>query len=280
MSQTSNSILLIGESGVGKTHYGAQLLRRLMRIPGALRMNGAANNLEAFEAALENLDEGRAAGHTARSVNVDSVWPIVNAAGREGNLVWPEYGGEQIKSVIENRRLPDAWQRRVHAADAWLLLIRLQQTSIGDDIFSKRLVDLKGVPVENREVHPSDQARLVELLQMLIFTYRSTSRSHGLPRLGILLTCWDETAIAPTPLEALAVRLPLVSAFVKSNWRQPLIMGLSALERPLNPTSRDTEYARKGPEHFGYVINANGTKSSDLTLPIYHLLDASARVDR
>jgi hypothetical protein len=72
---------------------------------------------------------------------------------------------------------------------------------------------------------------------------------------------------------ALAARLPLVSAFVQSNWRDPLIMGLSALERPLSPTSGDPEYASKGPEHFGYVIAADGTKSSDLTLPIHDLLD-------
>lgn len=276
MSRTSNSILLIGESGVGKTHYGAQLLRRLMRVPGALRMNGAASNLEAFEVALESLDEGRAAGHTARSVNVDSVWPVVDAHGREADLVWPEYGGEQIKSVIENRRLPDAWQKRVREADAWLLLIRLQQTSVGDDMFSKPLADLKGVSVENREVHPSDQARLVELLQMLIFSHGPVSTSRSLPRLGVLLTCWDEVGIARTPPEALEARLPLVSAFVRSTWRQPLIMGLSSLERPLSPTTRDMEYASKGPEHFGYVVEANGAKSGDLTLPIHHLLDGDA----
>lgn len=275
MSHASKSILLIGESGVGKTHYGAQLLRRLMRVPGALSMNGAATNLEAFEAALESLDEGRAAGHTARSVNVDSVWPVVDTDGRRADLVWPEYGGEQIKSVIDNRRLPDTWQKRVDQADAWLLLIRLQQTSVGDDMFSKPLVDLKGGSVENGEVYPSDQARLVELLQMLIFSHRSTSKSHRLPRLGLLLTCWDEAGIAQTPSEALEARLPLVSAFVRSNWRRPLIMGLSALERPLSPTTRDMEYASKGPEHFGYVFDANGTKSGDLTLPIYYLLDAS-----
>lgn len=276
MSQTSNSILLIGESGVGKTHYGAQLLRRLMQRSGVLRMNGAATNLEAFEAALESLDEGRAAGHTARSVNVDSIWPVVDADGREADLVWPEYGGEQIKSVIENRRLPDVWQKRVNEADAWLMLIRLQQTSVGDDMFSKPLADLKGGSVENREAHPSDQARLVELLQMLIFSHRSTSRSHHLPRLGVLLACWDEAVISQTPSEALEARLPLVSAFVQSNWWQPLIMGLSALERPLSPTARDMEYASKGPEHFGYVVEANGTKSDDLTLPIWHLLEADA----
>ncbi|MFD2430565.1 hypothetical protein ACFSUK_25825 [Sphingobium scionense] len=182
MSGPSNSILLVGESGVGKTHYGAQLLRRLMRVKGALRMNGAATNLEAFETALESLDEGRAAGHTARTVNVDSVWPVVDSGGRRADLIWPEYGGEQIKSVIENRRLPDAWQKRVDGADAWLLLVRLQQAIVGDDMFSKPLADLKGTSVENREVHQSDQARLVELLQMLLFSYGSAQRrseSHG-----------------------------------------------------------------------------------------------------
>ncbi|MCG7324650.1 hypothetical protein [Achromobacter sp. ACRQX] len=276
MSQTCNSILLVGESGVGKTHYGAQLLRRLMRMPGALRMSGAATNLEAFEAALESLDEGRAAGHTARSVNVDSVWPVIDADGRKADLVWPEYGGEQIKSVIDNRRLPSAWQKRVDEADAWLLLFRLQQTHVGDDMFTKPLAGLKGVSVDNGEVHPSDQARLVELLQMLIFSYRSTCRSNLLPRLGVLLTCWDEAEIAQTPSEALEARLPLVSAFIRSNWRESSIMGLSALERPLSPTTRDMEYAIKGPEHFGYIVEANGTKSGDLSLPIYRLLDVSA----
>lgn len=274
MSGPSNSILLVGESGVGKTHYGAQLLRRLMQVKGALRMNGAATNLEAFETALESLDEGRAAGHTARTVNVDSVWPVVDVEGRQANLVWPEYGGEQIKSVIENRRLPEAWQKRIDGANAWLLLVRLQQAVVGDDMFSKPLADLKGASVENREVDQSDQARLVELLQMLLFSYRSTEKAQRVPRLGVLLTCWDESATAQTPSEALTARLPLVSAFVRANWRQPLIMGLSALERPLSPTTRDMDYASRGPEQFGYVIEADGTKDSDLTLPIHHLLNA------
>lgn len=273
MSGPSNSILLVGESGVGKTHYGAQLLRRLMQVNGALRMNGAATNLEAFETALASLDEGRAAGHTARTVNVDSVWPVIDGKGRQANLVWPEYGGEQIKSVIENRRLPEAWQKRIDGANSWLLLVRLQQAIVVDDMFSKPLADLKGASVENNEVHQSDQARLVELLQMLLFSYRSTERVKEVPRLGVLLTCWDEAATAQTPFEALTARLPLVSAFVRAKWRQPLIMGLSALERPLSPTTRDMDYASKGPEQFGYVIKADGTRDSDLTLPIHHLLN-------
>lgn len=275
MSAKSHSILIIGESGVGKTHYGAQLLRRLMNVQGALSMNGAATNLEPFEAALESLNEGRAADHTARSVYVDSEWPVIDANGSQADLVWPEYGGEQIKSMIETRRLPDAWQVRINKADAWLLLIRLQQTRMGDDMFSKPLNDLRGATSENTEVRPSDQARLVELLQMLLFSHAATARAGHAPTLCVLLTCWDEAAFAGTPSEALRERLPLVSAFVRANWRNPLTMGLSALERPLSPTERDLAYAIRGPEHFGYVVEADGERTSDLTVPIHALLRAT-----
>ena len=274
MNAISSSILLIGESGVGKTHYGAQLLRRLMNVRGALRMNGAATNLEPFEAALESLNEGRAADHTARSVYVDSEWPVIDADGNQAGLVWPEYGGEQIKSIIETRRLPDAWQVRVDRADAWLLLIRLQQTRMGDDMLSKPLNDLRGATSENQEVRPSDQARLIELLQMLLFSHAATARPGQVPSLCVLLTCWDEAVFAGIPAEAFRERLPLVSAFVRSNWRNPETMGLSALERPLSPTERDLEYASRGPEQFGYVIQGDGERTSDLTVPIHALLRA------
>lgn len=276
MSAPSKSILLIGESGVGKTHYGAQLLRRLMTVQGALRMEGAATNLEPFEAALESLNEGRSADHTARSVYIDSVWPVADTNGHRANLVWPEYGGEQIKSIIESRRLPLSWQSRVDSANAWLLLIRLQQTRVGEDIFSKPLAELRGACAENHEVHPSDQARLVELLQMLIFAHGATTKSRPAPHLGILLTCWDEAAADGTPSGTLEGRLPLVSAFVKANWSDLMVMGLSALERPLSPNERDMEYASRGPEHFGYVIKPDGERTSDLTVPIHAMLGTRA----
>jgi hypothetical protein len=272
VSAPNTSILLIGESGVGKTHYGAQLLRRLMNVEGTLRMDGAATNLEPFEAALGSLNEGRAADHTARSVYVDSVWPIADARGHRGNLVWPEYGGEQIKSIIDTRRVPDTWQSRVEGADAWLLLIRLQQTRIGEDIFSKPLDDLRGASTENHEVHPSDQAKLVELLQMLLFARSAIAKPRPAPRLGILLTCWDEAAADGEPSAALETRLPLVSSFARANWKNPMIMGLSALGRPLSPTERDKEFASQGPEHFGYVIKPDGEQTSDLTVAIHVML--------
>lgn len=272
MTPPRSSILLVGESGVGKTHYGAQLLRRLMKGDNLLRMDGAATNIESFEAALDSLNEGRAAGHTATATYVDSVWPVADAQGRRADLVWPDYGGEQIKTIIEARRVPAAWQTRIGSAGAWLLLIRLQQTRVGDDIFSKPLRDLRGNSTENQEVHPSDQARLVELLQMLLFAGGLRGLTDRMPRLGVLLTCWDEAAFDGTPEEALDARLPLLSAFIRSAWQNPLIMGLSALERPLSSTTSDMDYVAQGPEHFGYVIASDGTQSNDLTAPIHAML--------
>jgi hypothetical protein len=267
------SILLIGEYGVGKTHYGAQLLKRLMKGDGELRMNGAASNLEPFEAAMESINEGMAAAHTAASTYVDSVWPIADEGGRNAQLVWPDYGGEQIKTIIELRRLPNAWRSRVLAADAWLFLVRLQQSRASDDIFSRPLAELRGTSAENREVQISDQARLIELLQMLIYVRGVTQDGPlEIPRLAILLTCWDELATSGRPAEVLRQHLPMFSDFVVSNWGQPSVLGLSALGRPLSPRDPDLEYVARGSEQFGYVVLPNGERSPDLTLPVKLIL--------
>ena len=273
MTASDSSILLIGESGVGKTHYGAQLLKRLMKGDGRLQMDGAATNLEPFEAALEKLNEGLAASHTPTTTYLDSVWPIIDAQGSRSELVWPDYGGEQIKMMSSNRRLPIAWRARVLAAPAWILLVRLQETRVSDDIFSRPLSDLKGAGGDNREVHMSDQARLIELLQMLIYIRGVTSvEALHTPHLCVLLSCWDELGTDDLPSAALERRLPMLSDFVTSRWVTPIVLGLSATGRPLSHDVPDLEYAARGPEHFGYVVLPDGNQSPDLTLPIQLLL--------
>lgn len=273
MSASENSVLLIGESGVGKTHYGAQLLKRLMKGDGQLRMEGAATNLEPFEAAMESLNEGMAAGHTPTATYVDSIWPIADILGRKAELIWPDYGGEQIKAMSSTRRIPSAWRARVISAPAWLLLVRLQQTRGSEDIFSRPLSALRGTGVGNREVLVSDQARLIELLQMLVYVRGAIStKPLKSPRLCVLLSCWDELGVDKQPAEILKQRLPMFSSFMNSIWEQPSVLGLSALERSLSPHDRDIEYAARGPEQFGYVVLPDGQRSTDLTLPIQGLL--------
>jgi hypothetical protein len=276
MNTENSSILLIGESGVGKTHYGAQLLKRLMKGDGMLRMDGAATNLEPFEAAMESLNEGMSADHTPTSIYVDSIWPIADTENRKAELVWPDYGGEQIKAMSSTRRIPAVWRSRVVSTPAWLLLVRLQQTRASDDIFSRPLHEISGSSGENREVQVSDQARLIELLQMLIYIRGAISTSPlESPRLCILLSCWDELgAVAQDerPAVILKQRLPMFASFVTSTWVEPIVLGLSALERTLTSSDRDMEYAARGPEQFGYIVLPDGGRSTDLTLPIQQLL--------
>jgi hypothetical protein len=241
MNASDDSILLLGESGVGKTHYGAQLLRRLMKRDCLLRMNGQATNLESFESALESLSEGKAADHTATSTYVDSVWPVSRENGTSGQLVWPEYGGEQIKSMIESRRMSSAWRMRVQHANSWMLMIRLQQTQLGDDILSRPLPDLQKAAPENPARQISDQACLIELLQMLIYVRAmSSSCPPGNARLAVLLTCWDEVEFDGSPSEVLRARLPMFWAFLSSSWCTPSVMGLSALASRFHEAGRLT----------------------------------------
>ena len=67
MSET-RPILLLGESDIGKTHYGGQLLKRLINSHGQIRMNGAATNIEPFQTVMDSLNEGRLADHTATAI--------------------------------------------------------------------------------------------------------------------------------------------------------------------------------------------------------------------
>ncbi len=280
MSVSDNSILLIGESGVGKTHYGAQLLNRLMNGTGKLRMDGAATNLQPFESAMGRLSEGLTADHTPTTTYIESLWPISDENGTKAELVWPDYGGEQIKTMSSTRQIPAAWRDRVLASPAWLLLIRPQQTRMSEDIFTRPMSDITGASVDNREVQASDQARLVELLQMLIYIWSaSTAKPLVSPRLGVILSCWDELGadeLKQPPAQVLKSRLPMFSSFIHSLWAEPLVLGLSALGRALTPNNSDMGYVVQGPEHFGYVVLANGDHTPDLTQPIQSLLAASA----
>ncbi|MDE0096879.1 MAG: hypothetical protein OXS40_10965 [Gammaproteobacteria bacterium] len=270
------SILLIGESDVGKSHYGAQLLKRLMQEDGRIRMHGAPTNLQPFEAVMARLDAGLSADHTATSVYHESHWPIVDDQGRNAHLIWPDYGGEQVKNIIDGRQLPHAWLTRIADSSAWLLMIRLQTTRANDDVFTRPLTSLKENSKESRDGRLSDQTRLIELLQILLYAHSTSNKRSGqLPRFVVLLTCWDEMESSGIPIDLLHERLPMFADFVASNWKDYSVLGLSALGRSLDKENPDEDYIAQGSERFGYVILDDATPSPDLTLPILKLLAGS-----
>lgn len=275
MKNDNDSILIIGESGVGKTHYGAKVLMSLQQNLGQLSMDGTPVNVEPFAETIDLLNEGLAAGHTPVSTYIESIWPIIGLSGCSRELIWPDYGGEQILNISTSRDIPNEWYNRVAKSSSWIFMIRPNQYRLPEDILSKP----SGAETEDTnnitdKAELSDQSRLIELLQILLYIHKSSaSYANAIPKVCFLISCWDELETDDFPYKLLKDQLPMLSEFIHSHWSDPLIMGLSALGQSLDMVDEDNEYSSSGPEKFGYIVLPDGTKDSDITRPIQYLID-------
>jgi hypothetical protein len=270
----NRSLLLLGEYDVGKSHFGGQLLGRLNREEGALRMVGAAPTLGPFETVLSRINSGRAAPHTPQDHYVESIWPLVDHQGRAVELRWPDYGGEQLRTIRTQRAMPREWRIRITGTAGWIVMVRIAHNQLSDDIFTRPLAE----PGKDRQAPEkftiSPQAQLVDFLQWLMFVRGTgTLKPVSQPPLLLLLSCWDELPDEERnglPADVLRARMPMVAAFAEANWRADAlkVMGLSALERALTEDKVDDEFRDRGPETFGYVVLPDGRHDSDLTLAI------------
>lgn len=301
MSDTIGSLLVVGGPGTGKTHYGGQLLKRLRRGMGKLILRGAPENVTPFEEVLKCLGKGTSAEHTPTGVYQEIVLPIGTADRARRDLVWPDYGGEQIRQIVEQRRLTKDWRTRLAAADAWLLFIRPGHIDPEEDILSrppagsgKSVSESKSTSrdansgKEDNSFIPegqslniwSNQAYYIELLQIMLYTAGASSiRRVNHPTLTVILSCWDETSESESgvlPADVLGRKMPMLSSFLKATWEEPylFIFGLSALGRTLKKGEVDEEYGDIGSENFGYVVTPDGHNDPDLTLPIWATIGA------
>jgi len=278
-----NKILVLGASGVGKTHYAGQLLGRLRHDrKGKLRLRtGGVDDLSKLEEVLACLEEGRAAGHTPADTWTGIHCLLETTNGSKVSLDWPEYAGERLLSIIERRTLPLEWRNSVEASTGWMLFLRPSTLKLHEDILERPT----GLPPVHTSSNGSsvdgsswdDRARYTELLQMLLFAAgKSTFKKANKPRLSIVLSCWDELETIKTPEEILANRLPMLNAFIRSYWQDSAwsVWGLSSLGRHLSQKKQDDDFASQGPEHFGYVIPPQSMdKDPDLTAPVAWLLE-------
>lgn len=274
-------LVLLGGPDSGKTHFAGQLYGRLRRRPGALRLRqdkGTPSDLSALEEVLRCLEEGRAAEHTSAGVWEEVTLPLVDSNDHAIELRWPDYGGEQLDELFRLRAVREEWRARLANADGWVLLIRLNAETSYPDALEELLHRAEGqVGVTERSVKWDANARWVEILQILLHVAGlGTVTPLQRPRLAVLLSCYDElgTSLAP-PRERLMKTLPLVSAFIESNWepRAVSIWGLSALGRALDRESTDDTFIDEGPENQGWVVSPEGgAPDADLSKPLAWLL--------
>ena len=276
MTSAPQSLLLLGESNVGKTHYGAQVLRRLNTGRGAFELVDG-KNLKPFRTALEKISQGLSAPHTPRAEYSESIWTLrEKATDTHMDLLWPDYGGEQVSAMIERKSLPPAWREQIVCASGWIFMVRPSQVPLPEDILT-RAVSLPPLDdITSSSLSP--QSKLIEVLQMLQYKKRSYLEHKGLlPPLAVVLSCYDELATEALPDAYCRFHLPMLNQFVSSNWPKDRlrIFGLSPLGQPLSQTTPDHDYAASGPEKNGFVIDENGAKSDDLLAPVEWILSVS-----
>ena len=285
MSKGNLSVLVLGGYDVGKTHYGGQLLGRLNDSPGLLAMDGVAKNIESFEEVGRSLAKGRSAGHTPVGVYKESRWPLRHQKlNLRGEVLWPDYGGEQIVQIVRRREVSEEWGKRLRDSSGWLFFVRLQSLTHREDALTRPATSsaMDSTARQNAnasgEHRWSPEAELIELLQILLHVRSGASfTSSASPALAVALSCWDEIAgtKALKPSQILAAKLPQLSAYLRTNWAPDAlkIFGLSSLGQALSSDTSDQDFANEGPETRGYVVTPEGDKDRDLTLPLAWLME-------
>lgn len=275
--QYNNNILIIGGPNVGKTHFGGQLYGRLQTRGSFYKITSPPENLTVFKEVLENLNDGKSAGHTNVSANEQLEIQIQDGNGQKSVFSFPDYGGEQVNSIVADRRINKIWKEQIEKSNAWMLFIRPDEIHPLEDIVNRGIPEQEVLESRNSETEPmiiSNSAFYIELLQMLLYTKKvSTLRKITTPKLTVVLSCWDlieENIAGRLPKDVLKEKLPALYSYVESIWQDKSfgIIGLSSTGKTLSDKDTDMEYIKKGPENFGYIITPEGKKEVDLTLSI------------
>jgi len=272
------NILVLGDSGTGKTHFAVQLFGRLFKSPTAIwKPKATPENMEIFKSGFERLAKGLEIEHTPSAFHQDITFCVTNASAAEINFTYPDYAGEQLRNLVADRRLNRAWQDRVQSSTSWLLFIKINNIKEVEDIVTRGMPNYGEISKTRAEESQDnfqlgDQAFYTELLQMLVrIKEASFLMPSSLPQLTIMLSCWDEYKIdnpdISKPGTALLDKMPLFHTFLHANWPKNKLktIGLSSTGRKLDEKVPDEDYLDNGPEKFGYLVGTNGIEERDLT---------------
>lgn len=272
----SNQILVIGGPNAGKTHYGGQLYGRLMDRSGYYSITTPPKDLTVFREVLECLNNGKSAGHTSVGSNTRLELALEDTQKNKIIFSFPDYGGEQVLKIVNDRKITSTWQNDIDNCDSWMLFIRLDEILPVEDV-TNRLPDeaiLKSRTKGEVTFTLSEPAFYVDLLQILMQVKGVSTHKHvDTPRLTIVLSCWDllqDTEKKLLPDEVLKLRMPMLHSYLLNTWTgfSFNVIGLSSTGRTLSAEIGDKEYIKKGPEAFGFLITPEGKEEADLTITI------------
>jgi len=268
----SKQILLIGKPDSSKTVFLTQLYSRLQKNQSTLKLYKKVGKLSAISASRESLSNGEEPQPTPLESHVEFELPVL-LDGQEVDILCPEYGGEQVNTIIDSRHLNKDWLDAVKKSNNWIVFIRLNSISKPVDIADVTVTE-EHIKKETEAEHEpdmytiSEQSSFIELVQILLdiqqFNYHSVNNQT---KLTIVLTCWDEMARNGRPSDLLKEKLPLFAEFIEANWDKESvkILGLSALGFSLKLPENKEKYQIYGPEKYGYLILPDGSDTNGIT---------------
>lgn len=267
----NNAIMLIGRPHSSKTVFLTQFYSRLQKGKSKLSLYKPVTNITPISAAREALANGNEPEPTPPEMSTEFLLPI-QIAEKRIDLLCPEYGGEQVDSIVNNREVGQSWNNALALSNNWILFIRLNSVNkpmdISDVTYTKQKEQSEEKTMLEPEYKISDQSFFIELLQILLqYKKYDYHFQNQILKLTVVLTCWDEMNTQKRPDEMLKTRLPLFNDFIKANWKAESlkIIGLSAQEFALTKEENKEKYRIEGPEQFGYLVQADGIQTKDIT---------------
>ncbi len=271
MSTRRNRILVLGDADAGKTTFLVQLHGRVKAGRGKLTSRAAPESLSAIEAGLQRLQQGLSIRHTAQGTDVTLVLRAVAHNGAAVDILVPDYAGEDLRRVVRERRVPDRWRDLGNSAGRWLLLIRLSRHASLPDVLTRPIGEIARAAHDDP---PGDPTALpvdlwaVELLQALLYARRREMTTQSIPRLTLVLSCWDELSDVAdlTPVDLARNRLALLDSYCRATFGLRYdVVGLSSQGRDLDEDTPAEDFLDQGPQEMGWMVTRNGEVDSDLT---------------
>ncbi len=269
------NILVIGAPNTGKTHFGGQLYGRLKSNTCTYKLRETPDDLSVFQDILQKLNNGVPGDHTPSSINKELVLPILSKENDEINLVYPDYGGEQITQIVKSRKINSNWQNQINESTDWILFIRLNLVELPSDITNRFYSHISRTeetsPTDLDGITDKSQIFYIELMQILLSANKSQIDK---PFLQIFISCWDELTTNEKPEKILNEKMPLFFDFIKNNWGAHYsVIGIAATGISLESDNPNEDFMLDGPEEHGFIIMGDGKKDTDLTLSLKQIIN-------
>ncbi len=277
------SVWLLGGADAGKSNYLTRTWLAIRDKKGLIELAALPEEFQYLNTASTELVGGRFVSHTSRGVHVQNVIPIRSLLSGQpltGELVIPDYSGEDWLAIQSTRRWSAEWEVRLPSLAGCLLFLRAGSSHIVAPLDWMACFEQFGAPVNlsgDGEFSIPTQVVVIDWLQFLRDALRDRHSKIQRLRVGIVISAWDlvpadQQHLAPG--HYIAQNFPLLSQFMLSNDRdyEFASFGSSIVGEDFNqvPGFRDTFLQGKVTE-FGYVVHELGgvlTRSADHTLPI------------